>query len=195
MRNGFGVTVVAALAVVAIGVGVAAADKDYGIGQGVKEVDRAQELRKYKDLEQSEIALTAYLSGKAEVNAEGDDGAGDPGAKGAAMLFVKDRQTVCYGFAIRGAEAPVAAHVHRAPAGQNGDVVIDFSKGVPKDANGQPAGDPGTSSGCKTVAGAERTALGRILSKPKGYYLNIHTPSFPAGAVRGQLGRMYYDND
>ena len=41
----------------------------------------------------------------------------------------------------------------------------------------------------------ELAALRRILSNPKGYYVNFHTPSFPDGVVRGQLGRMPYDND
>jgi CHRD domain len=43
--------------------------------------------------------------------------------------------------------------------------------------------------------GRSRAALRRILRNPKGYYVNIHTASFPDGAVRGQLSRMLYDND
>lgn len=181
------VTITSSLALVAvIAVGVAVADSGYGAGKG------SQGL---KDYERSQVAVTAYLTGAAEINEEGQDGAGDPGAKGTATLFVADRQTVCYGFAVRGAEAPTAMHVHRGAAGQNGAPVIDFSKGAPKDANGQPAGDPGASSGCKVLEGAEKAALARILTNPKNYYVNMHTASFPNGALRGQLSRMLYDND
>jgi hypothetical protein len=73
--------------------------------------------------------------------------------------------------------------------------VIPFDN-PPKDDAGQPAGDPGASSGCKVLEQqSERDALRRILSNPRGYYVNIHTTSFPDGAVRGQLGRLLYDND
>lgn len=149
-----------------------------------------------KDLEASQSALSAYLTGKAEVNDDGEDGAGDPNAKGTASFLVADERTICYGFGLTGAEAPNAAHIHRGAAGQNGDIVIDFTKGVPKDAAGQPAGDPGASGWCKVLEDqGELAALRRILSNPKGYYVNFHTPSFPDGVVRGQLGRMLYDND
>jgi CHRD domain len=187
---------VALLAAVGLGATVAgdgdsASAHDYGGKQGGK----GKKWRQYKDLETSQAALSAYLTGKAEVNDEGDDGAGDPDAKGTASFLVADERTLCYGFAIEGAEPPDAVHIHRAPAGENGDIVIEFAN-PPKDAAGQPAGDPGASSGCKVLeAESEVAALRRILSKPKGYYVNIHTSSFPDGAVRGQLTRMLYDND
>jgi CHRD domain len=148
-----------------------------------------------KGWKESQSALSAYLTGKAEVNDDGDDGAGDPDAKGTASFLVADEQTLCYGFAIRGADQPAAVHIHKGVAGENGDIVIPFDN-PPKDAAGQPAGDPGASSGCKVLEQqSERDALRRILTKPKRYYVNIHTSSFPDGAVRGQLSRLLYDND
>jgi hypothetical protein len=184
--------IIASLALVtALGVGYAGA-QDYGKekaqGHGTK-------WRKFKDLETSQAALSAYLTGKAEVNDDGQDGAGDPDAKGTASFLVADERTLCYGFAIRGADNPNAVHIHKGVAGENGDIVIPFDN-PPKDAEGQPAGDPGASSGCKTLEDeGELAALRRILSNPKGYYVNIHTQSFPDGSVRGQLSRMLYDND
>jgi CHRD domain len=195
--------VTCAVLVAAVAVSVAVADNHgYGGKQTKQPVAKQQAVAKsgakwkqFKDLEESQIALTAYMTGKAEVDDEGQDGAGDPGARGTATFFVADRQTLCYGFAVRGAEAPTLMHIHRGVAGSNGDPVIDFSKGVPKDANGQPAGDPGASSGCKVLEGAEKEALGRLLTNPRRYYVNMHTASFPKGAVRGQLSRMLFDND
>jgi hypothetical protein len=176
-------TIIAGLALVAaVGAGYAGA-QDYG-------------KRKSKnDLKASQAALSAYLTGDAEVNDDGEDGAGDPNAKGTASFLVADEQTLCYGFAIRGADAASAVHIHKGRAGENGDIVIPFDN-PPKDADGQPAGDPGASSGCKTLEQqSELDGLRRILSNPKGYYVNIHTESFPDGAVRGQISRMFYDND
>jgi CHRD domain-containing protein len=191
--------IVPGLLMLAIGASVALAGQDYGSNahkHGKPGHAHGKKWRAFKDLETSHVAVTAYLTGKAEVNDEGQDGAGDPNGKGTATFFVTDERTVCYGFALNGAEAPTAAHIHKARAGSNGDVVIDFTKGVPKDASGQPAGDPGASSGCKTLeAQSEMAALRRILSNPKGYYVNVHTASFADGAVRGQLSRMLYDND
>jgi CHRD domain len=182
--------VAASLALLAaVGVGYAGA-QDYG-GHG-----HSKKSRHFNGLRESHSALSAYLTGKAEVNDDGEDGAGDPNAKGTASFLVPDERTICYGFGLTGAEAPTAAHIHKGVAGQNGDIVIDFTKGVPKDPGGAPAGDPGASSGCKVLEDeGELAALRRILSNPRGYYVNFHTPSFPDGAVRGQLSRMLYDND
>jgi hypothetical protein len=184
--------IVASLALVAaVGVAYAGA-QDYGHGEGKGQGKKSQ---KFKDLRESQSALSAYLTGKAEVNDDGEDGAGDPNAKGTASFLVADEQTLCYGFAIRGADEPNAVHIHRGTAGENGDIVIPFDN-PPKDDAGQPAGDPGASSGCKVLEQqSERDALRRILINPRGYYVNIHTTSFPDGAVRGQLGRRLYDND
>lgn len=193
------VTIVSSLLLLAaVGVGVAVADSGYQTAQKKQQPGKISrsKLAKLKDLEESQTAVTAYLTGKAVINDEGQDGAGDPGAKGTATFFIADRQTICYGFALHGAEAPNFAAIYRAPAGQKGEVVINFTeKGLPKGPDGQPAGDPGASSGCKVVTGTEQAALGRILTNAKGYYVSMKTQSFPGGAVRGQLSRMLYDND
>jgi hypothetical protein len=183
-------TIIAGLALVAaIGAGYAGAQ---GYGEEKGQGKRSQQSK--DDLRASKVALSAYLTGEAEVNDEGQDGAGDPNAKGTASFLAADEQTLCYGFAIRGADAPSAVHIHKGRAGENGDIVIPFDN-PPKDDDGEPAGDPGASSGCKTLAKqSELDALRRILTNPQGYYVNIHTESFPDGAVRGQLSRMFYDN-
>lgn len=196
MKHAFQMTFLGTIALLVIAAGVA-------VAHGGSHSPQSERVRQLKDLEETQIALTAYLNGKAEINDKGQDGAGDPLARGTATFFVVGSRTICYSFLVRGMEEPpVAVHIHRAPAGQNADpnpdigVAIDFTKGVPKDATGKPSGNPGWSSGCKTVEGKERDALTRILSNPRGYYVNMHSaPSFPKGAIRGQLSRMLYDND
>ncbi len=43
----------------------------------------------------------------------------------------------------------------------------------------------GMLSGCVS---ADPVLIGQIIANPAGYYVNVHTTEFPAGAVRGQLG-------
>ena len=42
----------------------------------------------------------------------------------------------------------------------------------------------GESAGCAAVA---RSLVAAIVASPAGYYVNVHTAEFPAGAIRGQL--------
>lgn len=146
-----------------------------------------------EDLTASRLSWSAYLTGAAEVDDNGED-AGDPDAKGTATFLQIDEKTVCYGFTVRGMDTPTLVHIHKGKPGENGAPVVTFAN-LPKGANGAPAGNPGASAGCKTVtAPAEVAALARIRRNPSNYYLNFHSQSFPAGAVRGQLSRQWYSN-
>jgi len=51
---------------------------------------------------------------------------------------------------------------------------------VPLDVDGFE----GSSSDCVDASDAD---LDAIIANPAGYYVNIHTEDFPAGAIRGQL--------
>ena len=66
-----------------------------------------------------------------------------------------------------------AAHIHRAPAGVNGPVVVPLS--APTD---------GFASGC---AEADAELIQEIRQMPEAFYVNVHNAEFPGGAVRGQL--------
>jgi hypothetical protein len=65
------------------------------------------------------------------------------------------------------------AHIHQAPKGVNGPIVVPLIA---------PIG--GSSAGCATVD----PLLGQaIADEPRGFYVNVHTTMFPGGAIRGQL--------
>ncbi len=146
-----------------------------------------------KGLTASRLSQSAYLTGAAEVDQDGDD-AGDPDAKGSATFLQADANTICYGFTVKSTDAPTVVHIHRGAAGQNGPPVITFAN-VPKNQAGAPSGNPGASAGCKVLTDpAEQAALRRIRKNPANYYVNVHTAAFPNGALRGQMAPVYYAN-
>lgn len=116
-----------------------------------------------------EVGLSAELSGANEV---GDPG--DLGGSGSAVVTI-DSETaeVCFTITTTGTtEDPVAGHIHEGADGANGGVVVDS------------AWETNAGTGC--VAG-DADVVAAILANPAGYYVNVHTPEFPAGAIRGQL--------
>ena len=99
---------------------------------------------------------------------------GDPDASAEGRFRVDtDAGQFCYSVTGEGLEDAAAMHIHEAPAGEDGPVVI------PLDHTKIGAGEVCTP--------AEAALLGEIIADPAGYYLNVHTPEFQAGAVRDQL--------
>lgn len=120
--------------------------------------------------------LYAVLAGGNEVSALNEANAGDRDGSGTAAVDIAG-SSLCFGITVRAIGAPTLAHIHNAPAGINGPIVVDL---VPP-----TSGSPGSSSGC--LSGLNRTLLSQIAANPHLYYVNIHNGDFPAGAVRGQL--------
>ena len=120
-------------------------------------------------------ALFAVLTGRKEVDADGNRGVGDPDGRGSFSATV-DGDQLCFGITVKNLDTPVAAHIHKGRPNQAGGIVVPLTPPA--------AGDPGASSGCVTVDAALSHA---ILKNPHKYYTNVHTAAFPMGAVRGQL--------
>lgn len=119
--------------------------------------------------------LSTDLNGAEEV-----PGPGDSNASGQADLTLNQGQgEVCFDISWSQIDGTVfAAHIHAAPTGVAGSVVVPLFEGT----------FSGTAevSGCVPVA---RDTVKAISQNPSGYYVNVHsTPGFEAGAVRGQLG-------
>lgn len=117
--------------------------------------------------------LSATLTGAAEVPA------GDPDGTGTANATLNHGQgEVCWAISVTSITLPaIAAHIHVAPPGVAGPVVVPLS---PPDATG-------FASGC--VSGVNQDLVKAIIQTPETYYVNVHTTDFPAGAVRGQLSK------
>ena len=90
--------------------------------------------------------------------------------------------TLCYTLEVRQLTgAPIGAHIHLAPRHVAGPVVVPLTA---------PPAATSTVSACITAAddGVMTPAeLAAITAEPQAYYVNVHTPLWPAGEVRGQL--------
>lgn len=134
--------------------------------------------------DESTSVLEAVLSGANEVDAAGNPGVGDPDGSGHATVRLNaNTGEVCWDLTVAGIALPaIGAHIHVGAARVNGDIV------VPLDA----PGTSGSSNGCTT---ADPAVVAAIAADPAGYYVNVHTTEFPAGAVRGQLQTMAPDDE
>ncbi len=117
----------------------------------------------------STASLGAVLTGDTEV-----PNPGDPDGRGTAVVKIDaSRGQICYVLTVRRIETATLAHIHRGPEGVAGPVVVHFQPPTPK------------SGAC--LSGLDHELLQEIIDNPSEFYVNVHNPSFPSGAVRGQL--------
>jgi len=100
---------------------------------------------------------------------------GAPGGTANAVVVLSTKTgKVCWTFtSLSGFSTPVAAHIHAAPAGKAGNIVLPLSTGATF-----------LTKGCVP---ASATLINAIAANPHGYYVNIHSKQYPNGAVRSQL--------
>ena len=125
-----------------------------------------------------EHRLSTKLRGAAEV-----PGPGDPDGRGSAKIELKqDQGMICFKITVAKIAPATAAHIHAAPAGVAGPVVVTLTPPT-----------SGSSRGC--VSGVDPELIKAIRRNPSAYYINVHNAGFPAGAVRGQLSKKKDDSD
>lgn len=98
---------------------------------------------------------------------------GPAGGKGTADVETDDQAgQLCYTLTYSGIGEPTGAHIHDGAKGETGDVDVDLDikKNGPK--------------GCVPV---DKAKLADIAEDPAGHYVQVHTPEYPKGAIRGQL--------
>lgn len=81
-----------------------------------------------------------------------------------------------------GEALPHVAHIHRAPAGVAGPVVIDLFGGS------APVPAPTAYPTGQTCVPADRAEIKAIFRDPSAYYVNLHNMQHPGGVMRAQLG-------
>ena len=121
--------------------------------------------------------LSTTLTGAAEV-----PGPGDPDAAGTASITLNQGLgEVCFNLSWQNIDGTVvAAHIHEAPAGVAGPVVVPLFTGA-------AFAGTGSTSGC--ISDVSEELIKAIRQNPQDYYVNVHSTVFPAGGVRGQLGK------
>lgn len=124
---------------------------------------------------QDNTALTAALSGANEVA----PAVGDPDGSGTMNLLLKPNQgQICYDLTLQNVDGVTRAHIHEAPAGVNGPVVVSFFDIIV---------DPSDQIIFNDCTAVDPALINAIANNPAAYYINIHSEDFPPGAVRGQL--------
>jgi hypothetical protein len=114
--------------------------------------------------------ISVEMSGAQEVPPADPDGTGT-----ATFTFNPGLGQVCYELTAENIAPATASHIHHAPAGVNGPVVIPL---MPPTS--------GHSSGC---ASADRDLILDIIQNPEAYYVNVHNAVYPGGAIRAQLSK------
>ena len=102
---------------------------------------------------------------------------GDPDAVAGMVIVVLPRKdVVCFVTKWQNIDGTVvAAHIHPAPVGVPGPVAVPLFSGT---FNGTDR-----TRGCVSGQGFADD----IVANPSGFYVNIHSTVYPAGAVRAQL--------
>ncbi len=114
----------------------------------------------------------AKLDGAQEIPGPGDiDGVGEARIK---ITDTASKSELCADVEADYIDQASAAHIHHAPAGSSGAVVVSLP--IPN--------EDGEAEGCVEI---QPSLLKAIKDSPEDYYINIHTSPYPEGAIRGQL--------
>jgi Cu/Zn superoxide dismutase len=102
-------------------------------------------------------------------------------ATGHAQIKVWNDGTITYKAQVMNMnrETFVASHIHQAPVGVAGPVVVPLFTGPATSATHIKLGGVATPNAGVTGAG--------LCRNPSTFYVNFHTTAFAAGAIRGQL--------
>lgn len=109
---------------------------------------------------------------------------GDPDGRGRATIRLSaDRRRVCYTITASRVGRITAGHIHEAPRGKAGPIVVPlFARQVKL---------PPRTTGCATEDAKGKRLSSRlvrdIIRTPADYYVNVHNAKYPDGALRGQL--------
>lgn len=116
-------------------------------------------------------ALCAHLEGAGDSSTD----ALDPVHQGDAVLRL-EKTAIRFSIVAPGLQTVTATHIHHGASGTYGPMLWEINSGYKGDAIRGTASDipPGV--------------IALIAHDPAEYYVKLHTPEFPGGAIRGQLG-------
>src|SRR6059058_2941971 len=104
-------------------------------------------------------------------------------AKGHTLIKVRNDGTIEFKTQInnRNHETFVAGHIHQAPIGVAGPIVVPLFVAPTSATSARHIKQSGVASPNAGTTGAA------LCQNPNAYYVNYHTTAFPGGAIRGQL--------
>src|SRR5436190_3132979 len=104
-------------------------------------------------------------------------------AKGHTQIKVRNDGTIEFKTQIlnKDHETFVAGHVHKAPVGVAGPIVVPLFVAPSPPTSARHIKQSGTATPNPGTTGAD------VCQNPSAYYVNYHTTAFPGGAIRGQL--------
>jgi hypothetical protein len=104
-------------------------------------------------------------------------------AKGHTLIKVRNDGTIEFKTQInnKNQETFVAGHIHQAPIGVAGPIVVPLFVAPSPPTNARHIKQSGMATPNAGTTGAA------LCQNPSAYYVNYHTTAFPGGAIRGQL--------
>ena len=104
-------------------------------------------------------------------------------AKGHTLIKVRKDGTIEFKTQInnRNHETFVAGHIHQAPVGVAGSIVVPLFVAPAPSTSARHIKQSGFATPNAGTTGAA------LCANPSAYYVNYHTTAFPGGAIRGQL--------
>lgn len=118
---------------------------------------------------------TAATSFELTLTGDAVPGGGDEDGTGQATLELDpEAGEVCFRVSVENVAPVNAMHIHEAPAGEAGGIVIGLA----------PLEEDGMVDDCVE---ADPMQIQAVLDNPAGFYLNLHNADFPAGVLRAQL--------
>jgi hypothetical protein len=104
-------------------------------------------------------------------------------AKGHTLIKVRTDGTIQFKTQIlnKNGETFVAGHIHQAPVGVPGPVVVPLFVAPSPPTSARQIKQRGVATPNAGTTGAN------LCQNPSAYYVNYHTTAFPGGAIRGQL--------
>ena len=124
-------------------------------------------------------AFVAHLSGDEEVPSV------ETSAQGQFVL--RSRVDLEYKLIVANIEDVFASHIHCAPPGTNGPVGLTLFSGAPVTVNGILAEGPILGPDQGNACGWENIDDLLAAIAAGNTYVNVHTESWPAGEIRGQI--------
>jgi CHRD domain len=139
----------------------------------------------FAQTEQTE-GFTAMLSGGEEVPPV------DTSATGDTSFTVMGEESIEYDVNVTGMDKVTAAHIHSAPKGENGEVIVTLFKA--DSPTGEISGSlaNGTITSSNLEGGMQGTAVSDLIKAiERGEtYVNVHTEKNPNGEIRGQISAV-----